>query len=181
MKLRKGSHNATGLKFGVVVSKFNKFVTSKLLSSCVEGLTKHGVAPEDIEVVRVPGAFEIPLVARTLAGTKRFDAVICLGAVIRGDTPHFDYISAEASRGIGQAALDADVPIIFGVLTTHTIAQAIERSDPAKFNRGGEAAKSAIEMATVMRLLRSGEETPPKAEVSKVRTAKKRAPRKRRN
>jgi 6,7-dimethyl-8-ribityllumazine synthase len=154
MKLRKGSHNATGLKFAIVVSKFNKFVTSKLLSSCVEGLTKHGVVPEDIEVVRVPGAFEIPLVAKTLAGTRRFDAVICLGAVIRGDTPHFDYISAEASRGIGQAALDADVPIIFGVLTTDTVAQAIERAEPAKFNRGGEAAKSAIEMATVMRMIK---------------------------
>jgi len=154
MKLRKGSHDATGLRFGIVVAKFNKFVTSKLLSSCVEGLTKHGVKAADIEVVRVPGAFEIPLVARTMAKSSRFNAVICLGAVIRGDTPHFDYISAEASRGIGQAALDADVPIIFGVLTTHTIAQAIERAESAKFNRGGDAARSAIEMATVMRLLR---------------------------
>ncbi len=154
MKLRKGSQDATGLRFGIVVARFNKFVTSKLLSACVEGLTKHGVKADDIEAVRVPGAFEMPLVARTMARTTRFDAVICLGAVIRGDTPHFDYISAEVSRGIGQAALDADVPIIFGVLTTHTIAQAIERSDPAKFNRGGEAAKSAIEMATVMKTLR---------------------------
>lgn len=154
MKLRKGSHNATGLRFGIVVARFNKFVTSRLLSSCLDGLTKHGVAAEDIEVARVPGAFEIPLVARTLAATKRFDAVICLGAVIRGDTPHFDYISTEASRGIGQAALDADVPIIFGVLTTDTVAQAIERAEPAKFNRGGEAAKSAIEMATLMKILK---------------------------
>ena len=95
MKLRKGSHDATGLRFGIVVAKFNKFVTSKLLSSCVEGLTKHGVKADDIEVVRVPGAFEIPLVARTMAESNRFNAVICLGAVIRGDTPHFDYISAE--------------------------------------------------------------------------------------
>ena len=95
-------------------------------------------------------------------GNQRFDAVICLGAVIRGDTPHFDYISAEASRGIGQAALDADVPIIFGVLTTDTVAQAIERAEPTKFNRGGEAAKSAIEMATVMRMIRDGEATPAK-------------------
>jgi 6,7-dimethyl-8-ribityllumazine synthase len=179
MKLRKGSHDATGLRFGIVVAKFNKFVTSKLLNSCVEGLAKHGVKTDDIEVVRVPGAFEIPLVARTMARAKRFDAVICLGAVIRGDTPHFDYISAETSRGIGQAALDADVPIIFGVLTTHTVAQAIERSEPAKYNRGGEAARSAIEMATLMRLLRSGEETTPKAEVSRGRRAKKRASRKR--
>jgi len=153
MKLRKGSHDATGLKFGVVVAKFNKFVTSKLLSSCLDGLTKHGVRDQDIEVVRVPGAFEIPLVARTLAKSEKFDAVICLGAIIRGDTPHFDYISAEASRGIGQAALDSGIPIIFGVLTTDTVAQAIERSDPGKFNRGGEAAKSAIEMATIVRML----------------------------
>jgi 6,7-dimethyl-8-ribityllumazine synthase len=179
MKLRKGSHDATGLRFGIVVAKFNKFVTSKLLSCCVEGLTKQGVQDDDIDVVRVPGAFEIPLVARAMARTKRFDAVICLGAIIRGGTPHFDYISAEASRGIGQAALDADVPIIFGVLTTHTIAQAIERSEPTKFNRGGQAARSAIEMATFMRLLRAGEGTPPSAEVPRVRGAKKRAPRKR--
>jgi 6,7-dimethyl-8-ribityllumazine synthase len=150
-----------------------------LLSSCIEGLTKQGVKADDIEVVRVPGAFEIPLVARTMAKSGRFNTVICLGAVIRGDTPHFDYISAEVSRGIGQAAMDADVPIIFGVLTTHTIAQAIERAELAKFNRGGVAARSAIEMATVMRLLRVGEETPSSAEVPLVRRAKKRAPRKR--
>jgi 6,7-dimethyl-8-ribityllumazine synthase len=159
MKLRKCSHDATGLRFGIVVATFNKFVTSKLLSSCVEGLTKQGVKADDIEVVRVPGAFEIPLVARTMAKSSRFNAVICLGAVIRGDTPHFDYICAEAGRGIGQAALDADVPIIFGVLTTHTIAQAIERAEPTKFNRGGDAARSAIDMATVMRRLRVGEGT----------------------
>ena len=184
MKLRKGSYDATGLRFGIVVARFNKFVTSKLLSSCIEGLTKHGVKPDDIEVVRVPGAFEIPLVARTMARTKRFDAVICLGAVIRGSTPHFDYISAEVSRGIGQAALDADVPIIFCVLTTHTIAQAIERSDPTKFNRGGEAARSAIDMATVMRLLRAGEEAPASVKretlhVKREASDKTRAPRKR--
>jgi 6,7-dimethyl-8-ribityllumazine synthase len=177
MKLRKGSHDATGLRFGIVVAKFNKFVTSKLLSSCVEGLTKHGVKTDDIEAVRVPGAFELPLVARTMARTKRFDAVICLGAVIRGDTPHFDYISAEASRGIGQAALDTDVPIIFGVLTTHTVAQAIERSDPTKFNRGGEAAKSAIEMATVMRLFHVDHGSSPAVEGSNIQKAKKRVSR----
>lgn len=160
MKLRKGSHDATGLRFGVVVARFNKFVTSKLLSSCLDGLTKHGVKEHDVEVVRVPGAFEIPLAAKMLAKSARFDAVICLGAVIRGDTPHFDYISAEASRGIGQAALDADVPIIFGVLTTDTVAQAIERAEPAKFNRGGEAAKSAIEMASVIKQLKVLEQEP---------------------
>lgn len=141
------------MRFGLVVAKFNKFVTSKLLSSCLDGLTKHGVKDQDIEVVRVPGAFELPLVAKALAKSGRFDAVICLGAVIRGDTPHFDYICNEASRGIGQASLETGVPIIFGVLTTETVAQAIERADPAKFNRGGEAAKSAIEMASVMKQL----------------------------
>ncbi len=160
MKLRKGSYDATGLRFGVVVAKFNKFVTSRLLSNCVQALTKAKAKEEDIEVVRVPGAFEIPLVARQLAKSGCFDAVICLGAVIRGDTPHFEYISAEAARGIGQAALDADVPVIFGVLTTDTMAQAIERADPDKYNRGAEAAKTAIEMATVIRQLKTMEQEP---------------------
>lgn len=179
MKLRKGSHDATGLKFGVVVAKFNKFVTSKLLSSCLGGLTKHGVKEQDIEVVRVPGAFEIPLVAKMLAKSARFDAVICLGAVIRGDTPHFDYISAEASRGIGQAALDSDIPIIFGVLTTDTVAQAIERSDPEKFNRGGEAAKSAIEMATIMRMIRGDVDKLASNKLTNGKTERKQTRRKR--
>src|SRR5215217_4368430 len=174
MKLRKGSHDATGLRFGIVVAKFNKFVTSKLLSSCLDGLTKHGVREHDIEVVRVPGAFEIPLVAKILSKSARVDAVICLGAVIRGDTPHFDYISAEASRGIGQAALDADVPIIFGVLTTDTVAQAIERAEPAKFNRGGEAAKSAIEMASVLRQLKVMEQEPEAERASRPRRVARR-------
>lgn len=153
MKLRKELGNAAGFRFGIVVATFNKLVTDSLLSSCLDGLTKQGVKDADIEVVRVPGAFEIPLIARTLAKSGRLDAVICLGAVIRGDTPHFDFISAEASRGIGQAALDSGVPVIFGVLTTDTETQAIERADPGTFNRGGEAAKSAIDMATVMRTL----------------------------
>jgi len=177
MKVRKGSHDATGLRFAIIVSKFNKFVTSKLLGSCIEGLTKQGALAEEIEVARVPGAFELPLVARMLAQSGRLEAVICLGAVIRGETPHFEYISAEVSRGVGQAALDAGVPIIFGVLTTETVAQAIERADPAKFNRGGAAAKSAIEMATVMRRLRVREKTPASAEVRRVRNAEQRVPR----
>lgn len=154
MKPRKELRNAAGFRFGIVVATFNKMVTDRLLSSCLDGLTKQGVKDANIEVVRVPGAFEIPLVARTLAKSGRLDAVICLGAVIRGDTPHFDFISAEASRGVGQAALDAGVPMIFGVLTTDTVAQAVERADPAKYNRGGDAAKSAIEMARVMRMLK---------------------------
>ncbi len=153
MKLRKGSHDATGLRFGIVASKFNKFVTSRLLAECAKTLTKAGASEDDLDVVRVPGAFEIPLVARQLARSGRFDAVICLGAVIRGDTPHFDFISAEASRGILQASMETDVPVVFGVLTTNTVAQAIERADPAKMNRGAEAAKTAIEMVTLMRQL----------------------------
>ena len=161
------------MRFGVVVAKFNKFVTSKLLSSCLDGLTKHGVKDQDIEVVRVPGAFEIPLVAKTLAKSGRFEAVICLGAVIRGDTPHFDYICNETSRGIGQASLETGVPIIFGVLTTETVAQAIERADTAKFNRGGEAAKSAIEMASVMKQLKTLEPVSAAAAPRPKRTVRK--------
>jgi 6,7-dimethyl-8-ribityllumazine synthase len=153
VKIGKGLHNVTGLKVGIVAAKFNQFVTDTLLSSCLAGLAKHGVKDGHVEVVRVPGAFEIPLVAKTLAESGRFDAVICLGAVIRGDTPHFDYICTEVSRGIGQAALETGVPIVFGVLTTETVAQAVERADPAKFNRGGEAANVALEMVTVMRML----------------------------
>ncbi|MCP9439084.1 MAG: 6,7-dimethyl-8-ribityllumazine synthase [Nitrospira sp.] len=140
-------------RFGIVVSKFNRSVTGKLLASCLDELAEQGINPADVDVERVPGAFEIPLIARTMAMTGRFDAIICLGAVIRGETPHFDYICAETSRGIGQAALATGVPIIFGVLTTETVAQAMERADPSKFNRGREAAKAAIEMAKVMRRL----------------------------
>jgi 6,7-dimethyl-8-ribityllumazine synthase len=154
MKLRQAGRSAKGCRFGIVTATFNQRVTGALLSACLDLLTARGADPGDIEVARVPGAFEIPLVARTMAKTGRFDAVICLGAVIRGDTPHFEYICAQVSRGVGQAALDTDIPVIFGVLTTETVAQAVERADPKKFNRGGEAAKSAIEMVRVMRMVR---------------------------
>ncbi len=165
MKLRKGSQDATGLTVGIVASKFNKFVTSRLLTECVKALTKAGASDEAIEVVRVPGAFEIPLVARQLARSGRFDAVICLGAVIRGDTPHFEYISTEVSRGILQASMESNLPVIFGVLTTDTVAQAIERADPAKLHRGADAARTAIEMVNVMRQLKKeeSEDVPPAA------------------
>ncbi len=152
------------MRFGIVVATFNQGVTRRLLAACVDELTSRGVAAGAIEVVRVPGSFELPLVARTLAQSKRFNAVICLGAVIRGETPHFEYITAETSRGIGQAALDTGVPIIFGVLTTDTVAQARERADPARFNRGGAAAQAAIEMARVMRRI--------KGDVHKVESGK---------
>ncbi|MCS6897035.1 MAG: 6,7-dimethyl-8-ribityllumazine synthase, partial [Nitrospira sp.] len=136
-------------------------VTGKLLRSCLDGLFHEGINPSNVQVVRVPGAFEIPLVARTMAMGGRFDAVICLGAVIRGETPHFDYICAETSRGIGRAALETGVPIIFGVLTTETAAQAAERADPSKFDRGGEAARAAIKMAKVMKQLKASRPLPP--------------------
>jgi 6,7-dimethyl-8-ribityllumazine synthase len=155
MKHRKMSDSPAGFRIGIVAAKFNQQVTNKLVNACVNTLTAHGVRKENMNVVRVPGAFEIPLVARLMAKSGRFDAMICLGAVIRGDTPHFEYISAEVSRGIGQAALDTDVPIIFGVLTTETVAQAVERADTKKFNRGGDAAKSAIEMVKVMRQVKN--------------------------
>ncbi len=159
MKPRKGPHSAVGFRFGIVAAKFNQQVTSKLLNACVETLTARGVRQESIHVVRVPGAFEIPLVAQAMARSGRFDAVICVGAVIRGDTPHFDYICSEVSRGIGRVALDSDVPIIFGVLTTETVAQAEERAHPGKFNRGGAAAESAIEMVRVMRMIKADKAT----------------------
>ncbi|MDH4154623.1 MAG: 6,7-dimethyl-8-ribityllumazine synthase [Nitrospira sp.] len=152
--MAKQTRAAAGLRFGIVVARFNQRITGKLLRACTDTLAQCGVAPNDIQVVRVPGAFEIPLVARTMARANRFDAVICLGAVIRGDTPHFDYICEEVSRGIGQAALETEVPIIFGVLTTETVAQAEARADQTQFNRGGAAAESAIEMVKVMRRIR---------------------------
>ena len=175
MKFRKGTHDATGLRVGIVVSKFNKFVTSRLLTAAVETLKKAGAMDEALEVVRVPGAFEIPLAARALARTGRFDAVLCLGAVIRGETPHFDYISAEASRGIAQIALECDLPVVFGVLTTNTVAQAIERADPAKHNRGAEAARTAIEMVTILRDIRDTQLARRSTAATKLKTARKRA------
>lgn len=155
MKTIEGGQDATGLRFGIVVSKFNEFITNQLLAAAVDTLTKAGASKESLEIVRVPGAFEIPLVARRLARSRRFDAVICLGAVIRGETPHFEYISAEVSRGIAQAAADYDLPIVFGVLTTDTVAQAMERAGPPDRNRGAEAARTAIEMATLLKYLAS--------------------------
>ncbi|HMS85402.1 MAG TPA: 6,7-dimethyl-8-ribityllumazine synthase [Nitrospira sp.] len=149
------ARTVAGLRFGIVVARFNQRITSQLLRACTDTLMYCGVAAKDVQVERVPGAFEIPLVACMMARANRFDAVICLGAVIRGDTPHFDYICSEVSRGIGQAAMETEVPIIFGVLTTDTVAQAQERADPKQFNRGGAAAQSAIEMVTVMRRVRA--------------------------
>ncbi len=153
MKPTEGNLNAQELQFGIVVSKFNEFVTSRLEASVLETLKRHGSSENDIQIVRVPGAFEIPLVARQLARSNQFDAVVCLGAVIRGETPHFDFISAEMSRGIAQASWDTGIPIVFGVLTTNTAEEALVRAGTTEVNRGTEAARAAIEMATLMKKL----------------------------
>jgi len=153
MKTIEGEHTAAGLRIGLVVSRFNEFVTSRLLAGAMEVLRKAGLNEHDVMLVRVPGAFEIPLVVRRLARSGRFDAIICLGAVIRGETPHFEYISAEASRGIAQAALDFDLPVVFGVLTTDNAAQALERAGELERNRGADAARTAVEMANLLREL----------------------------
>jgi 6,7-dimethyl-8-ribityllumazine synthase len=146
---------AEGKKFALVVSRFNDFITEKLLSGALDALVRSGTADEDIEVVKVPGAFEIPVVAKKMAKTNRFDAVICLGAVIRGSTPHFDYISAEVSKGVAMVAMESDVPVIFGVITTDTIEQAIERAGTKAGNKGWSAAIAAVEMANLFEIIES--------------------------
>lgn len=142
-----------GLRFGLVVGRFNEFITNKLLSGALDALHRHGVADQDIEIAWVPGAFEIPLVARRMASMQRCDAVICLGAVIRGATPHFDYVAAEVAKGVAKVGLDTGVPAIFGVITADTIEQAIERAGTKAGNKGWDAAVGAIEMANLMRNL----------------------------
>ena len=148
-----GRLDATGLRFGIVASRFNDFIVDRLLTGAVDTLVKHGANPAEIEVVRVPGAFELPLALKKLAASRRFDALIALGCVIRGATPHFDYVAAEASRGISQASLGHDIPVGFGLLTVDTIEQAIERAGTKAGNKGVDAAISAIEMAAVLRAL----------------------------
>ena len=160
MTTKEGNLEGKDCRIGLVVSKFNEFVTSRLTNAALETLKTQGVEEDHIETVCVPGAFEIPLVARYLARSKQYDAVICLGAVIRGETPHFDYISAEMSRGIAQASWETGIPIIFGVLTTNTSEQALERSGESEKNRGADAARTAIEMATLMKSLHSSERNP---------------------
>ncbi|KPU27462.1 6,7-dimethyl-8-ribityllumazine synthase [Caloranaerobacter sp. TR13] len=153
MKIYEGKLIAQGLKFGIIVGRFNEFISSKLLSGALDGLKRHGVNEEDIEVTWVPGSFEIPLIAKKMAKSKKYDAVICLGAVIRGATPHFDYVASEVSKGIAKVSLDTEIPVIFGVLTTDTIEQAIERSGTKAGNKGYEAALTAIEMANLLKEL----------------------------
>lgn len=140
----------TGKKVGIVISRFNTFVSERLLEGALDGLVRHGVAEKDITVVRVPGAFELPLVAKKLAAGKKQDAVICLGAVIRGATPHFEYICSEVSKGIANASLELGFPIVYGVVTADTIEQAIERAGTKMGNRGFDAAMTALELADLM-------------------------------
>lgn len=139
-----------GLKFGILVARFNDFITNKLLDGAQDTLLRHGVNEDDIEVTWVPGSFEIPLAAQKLAGIKRYDAIICLGAVIRGGTPHFEYVAAEVTKGIAQVSLNSGMPVIFGVLTCDTLEQAIERAGTKQGNEGAKAALTAIEMANLL-------------------------------
>ena len=153
MKTYEGKLTGRGLKFAIVVSRFNEFITSKLLGGALDVLKRHETEDENISVVWVPGAFEIPLVAKKLAMSKKFDAVICLGAVIRGSTTHYDYVCNEVSKGVAQVGLTSEVPTIFGVVTTENIQQAIERAGTKAGNKGSDAATSALEMANLLKNL----------------------------
>ena len=153
IKTFEGDFNARGLRFGIVASRFNDFIVDRLLDAAVSTLLKHGVAAGDIEVVRVPGAFETPLAIKKLAASRRYQALIALGCVIRGATPHFDYVAGEASRGIAKISLAEEIPIGFGILTVDTIEQAIERAGAKAGNKGADAALATIQMATVLRQL----------------------------
>lgn len=149
-KIVEGIVSAKSKKIGIVVARFNSFITERLLEGALDCLNRHGAKDTDITVVRIPGAFEIPLVAKKMAKSKKFDAVICLGAVIRGSTPHFDYIAAETTKGIALTGMQTDVPVIFGVLTTDTIEQAIERAGTKQGNKGWDAAMTAMEMVNLL-------------------------------
>lgn len=151
MRVIEGNLVAQDIKVGIVVGRFNEFIVSKLLGGALDGLKRHGVVEESIDIAWVPGAFEIPLVAKKMAEKDKYHAVICLGAVIKGSTPHFDYVCAEASKGIASVSLATEKPVIFGVLTTDTIEQAIERAGTKAGNKGYDAAVTAIEMANLLK------------------------------
>ena len=151
MKIYEGKLVSEGIRVGIVAARFNEFIVSKLLSGCEDGLLRHGVRSEDIAVAWVPGAFEIPLAAQAMAKSRKYDVVITLGAVIRGATSHYDYVCAEVSKGVANASLNTGVPVLFGVLTTDTIEQAIERAGTKAGNKGAECAQGAIEMVNLLR------------------------------
>ncbi len=154
VKIYEGNLTAEKGKFAIVVGRFNEFIGSKLLSGCIDALKRHGVPEENIEMAWVPGAFEIPLIAKKFAESEKYDAVITLGAVIRGSTPHFDYVASELAKGVAQVSLSTSVPIVFGVLTTDNIEQAIERAGTKSGNKGAEAAKNAIEMVNLLNIIK---------------------------
>ena len=151
MKTFEGSMVANNMKVGIVAARFNEFITSKLLGGAMDGLVRHGVQEEDVQVAWVPGAFEIPLIAAKMAKIGKYDAVICLGAVIRGSTSHYDYVCAEVSKGVAHVSLESDIPVMFGVLTTDTIEQAIERAGTKAGNKGYDCALGAVEMVNLIR------------------------------
>lgn len=153
-KIIEGDLSAKGLKFAIVVSRFNDFISDRLLGGATDTLLRSGAADKDIEIIKVPGSFEMPLVAKAVAEGGRCDAVICLGAIIRGSTPHFDYVAAEAAKGIARAAIDSGVPVAFGVITADNLEQAIERAGTKSGNKGRDAALTAIEMATLLKQIR---------------------------
>ena len=153
MKVIEGEIQAKGLKFGIVVSRFNDFITSRLLDGARDALLRHGADEKDIDVVKVPGSFEIPMVAKRLASKGAYNAIICLGTVIRGATPHFEYVASEVSKGIASASMETGVPIAFGVITSDTIEQAVERAGTKSGNKGWDAAIAAIEMAQLLKKL----------------------------
>ena len=155
-KVFEGQLSAAGLRFAVVVSRFNSFITERLLGGAMDALSRTGAADDMIDVVKVPGSWEVPLVAGELARQHRYDAVICLACVIRGETPHFDYVAGEAAKGVAHASAETGVPVAFGVLTTNTLEQAIDRAGAKGGNKGFDAAMSAIEMANLLRVLRQG-------------------------
>jgi 6,7-dimethyl-8-ribityllumazine synthase len=152
-RIVEGKLNAEGKKFAIVASRYNDFITEKLVGGALDALNRCGAADKDVEVFKVPGAFEIPLVARRIALTQRFDAIICLGAVIRGATPHFDFVAAEASKGIAHVMMETGLPVIFGVITVDTIEQAIERAGTKLDNKGFSAAMAAVEMASLFQMM----------------------------
>lgn len=153
MKTVEGMMTGKGMKVGIVASRFNEFITTKLIGGAEDVLLRHEVAPEDITLAWVPGAFEIPVIAKKMAESRKYDAIICLGAVIRGSTSHYDYVCNEASKGISQVSVQTGVPVLFGVLTTENIEQAIERSGTKAGNKGADCANGAIEMVNLMRAL----------------------------
>ncbi|MCG6552056.1 MAG: 6,7-dimethyl-8-ribityllumazine synthase [Candidatus Magnetominusculus sp. LBB02] len=153
MKILEGDINAKGFRFCLIVSRFNDFITGRLLEGAVDALTRHGADSSDISIIKVPGSFEVPLIAKKAAESKSYDAVITLAAIIRGATPHFEYVAAEASKGIAAASMDTGVPISYGIITSDTIEQAIERAGTKSGNKGWDAAMTAIEMANLMKKL----------------------------